>query len=239
MFLILGFASALGVIAAASATAPVPARRVALVFDDGPDPVQGRKLQALLAGEGVRVTFAHVGRNVRQHAEITQAAFAAGHEIINHSDTHAGIDKLDTTGVEAEVVGGRQAITDVIGTAPRWYWPPYLAVDPRLIESVKRAQQAFFMPHRLVDSRDWDRAISAEEILRRATTDVQDGSVILFHEWREETLAQLPAILAELRRQGCRFLTFSQLADDLHNGAPPASPADDVLRARFGGMKEP
>ena len=48
-------------------------------------------------------------------------------------------------------------------------------------------------------------------LLVAATTGVTDGCVILFHEWRAETAEQLPAILAELKRQGCVFLTFSQL----------------------------
>ncbi len=64
----------------------------------------------------------------------------------------------------------------------------------------------------LVVSQDYDRAVNADKIKRRARTNVTDGSVILFHEWRVETLAQLPAILAEFRRQGCVFETFSELA---------------------------
>jgi peptidoglycan/xylan/chitin deacetylase (PgdA/CDA1 family) len=44
------------------------------------------------------------------------------------------------------------------------------------------------------------------------------GTVILFHEWRRETLQQLPRILAELRREGCTFLTFSERAEVLPDG---------------------
>jgi peptidoglycan/xylan/chitin deacetylase (PgdA/CDA1 family) len=66
---------------------------------------------------------------------------------------------------------------------------------------------------------DYDRSVPAAEILRRATTDVRDGTVILFHEWRTETREQLPAILAELRRQHCVFLTFSELDAALNRTA--------------------
>jgi peptidoglycan/xylan/chitin deacetylase (PgdA/CDA1 family) len=57
--------------------------------------------------------------------------------------------------------------------------------------------------------------VRAAEILHRATTDIHDGTVILFHEWRAETRGQLPSILAELRRQHCVFLTFSGLHEAL------------------------
>jgi peptidoglycan/xylan/chitin deacetylase (PgdA/CDA1 family) len=63
--------------------------------------------------------------------------------------------------------------------------------------------------------------VNAEDIRCRATTDVKDGSVILFHEWPDETLAQLPAILKELRRQSCVFETFSELAE-YNRAARPA-----------------
>lgn len=207
-------------------------KRVALVFDDGPEPDQGERLRARLADAGVVASFAHVGRNVRKHPASTRAAHAAGHEIVNHSDTHAPIAEKDADGVRQEVVGGREAIEAAIGQAPRWYWPPFLAVDSRLVNAVQEAGLTIYVPHHLVDSKDWNRATSAEEILRRATTGVQDGSVLLFHEWREETIAQLPAILAELRRQGCVFYTFSGLRAEL-DARPPAGPADATTQAMF------
>ena len=75
-----------------------------------------------------------------------------------------------------------------------------------------KAQIGVYSLKQVVVSQDYDRAVNAEEIKRKATTKVTDGSVILFHEWRDETLEQLPAILAELRKQGCVFLNFSELA---------------------------
>ena len=58
----------------------------------------------------------------------------------------------------------------------------------------------------------WNPAVTAEQIYTNAVTGVEDGSLIIFHEWRPETLAQMPAILAELKRQGCVFVTVSELA---------------------------
>jgi peptidoglycan/xylan/chitin deacetylase (PgdA/CDA1 family) len=84
-------------------------------------------------------------------------------------------------------------------------------VDDRVRAAVAQAGLALYTPRRLVASMDYDTKVPAAEILRLATTDIHDGTVILFHEWRAETREQLPAILAELRRQNCVFLTFSGL----------------------------
>lgn len=201
---------ALGTAACALAA---PVKRVALVFDDGPKPAEAGPLLELLAREKVPVTFSLVGDRVKENPGSARAIAAAGHEIANHSQAHAHPQDLDDAALDREVAAAQQAITAATGRAPRWYWPPFLEVDDRVRAAVARAGLSLYTPGHLVVSKDYDRTVPAAEILRLATTDVRDGSVILFHEWRVETREQLPAILAELRRQGCEFLTFSGLHD--------------------------
>jgi peptidoglycan/xylan/chitin deacetylase (PgdA/CDA1 family) len=199
-------------------------KRVALVFDDGPRPVDAEPLLALLAAERVVATFSLVGDRVEESPATARAVLAAGHEIANHSQTHAHPRDVDAAAIDRDVAGGQAAILAATGVAPRWYWPPYLAVDDRVKASVARAGLAIYAPAHLVVSMDYDRSVPAAEIYRRATTDVRDGTVILFHEWRAETREQLPAILAELRRQGCVFLTFSGLQAARAAGNTSAQP---------------
>ncbi|MBI2511051.1 MAG: endo-1,4-beta-xylanase [Opitutae bacterium] len=205
-----------------------PAKRVALVFDDGPRPEDATPLLALLAREKISVTFALVGERVREHPELARAIAAAGHEIANHSQTHAHPRDLSDAALAAEVGDSQALILRAAGVAPRWYWPPFLEEDSRLPALTTRVGLGIYRPPHVVVSKDYDRAVDAAEIRRLATTDVGDGSVILFHEWRAETREQLPEILAELRRQGCEFLTFSGLRAALDReaaAAPPPAPA--------------
>jgi peptidoglycan/xylan/chitin deacetylase (PgdA/CDA1 family) len=201
------------------AAAHASAKRVALVFDDGPVPADAGPLLAVLAQEKVRVTFSLVGDRVAEHPATARAIAAAGHEIANHSQTHAHARDLDDAALDREVAEAQRKLAEVTGTAPRWYWPPFLEVDDRVRAAVTRAGLTLYEPHHLVVSKDYDRSVPAAEIFRLATTDVRDGAVILFHEWRTETREQLSAILAELRRQGCEFLTFSELHAALNPAA--------------------
>ncbi|MCX6953114.1 MAG: polysaccharide deacetylase family protein [Verrucomicrobia bacterium] len=186
-------------------------KRVALVFDDGPRPADAEPLLTLLAKEKVHVTFSLVGDRVDESAATAKAIAAAGHEIANHSQTHSHPRDLDDVALEREVAGAQEKIRAAVAVVPRWYWPPFLEEDERLRAAVARARLKIYTPRHLVISMDYDRTVPAAEILRRATTDVRDGTVILFHEWRKETREQLPAILAALRRQQCEFHTFSGL----------------------------
>ena len=205
------FSFLLGAVCAFGAGNSGSPKRVALVFDDGPRPADAEPLLALLAAEKVMATFSLVGDRVGESPATARAMLAAGHEIANHSQTPAHPRDIDAAAIDRDVAGGQAAIVAATGVAPRWYWPPYLAVDDRVKASVARAGLTIYTPLQLVVSMDYDRSVPAAEIYRRATTDVRDGTFILLHEGRAETREQLPAILAELRRQGCVFLTFSGL----------------------------
>jgi len=207
------------------AAATLPVKRVAFVFDDGPRPADAGALLDVLAKEKIHVTFALVGARVAESPATAHAIAAAGHEVINHSQAHAHPKDLDDAALDREVAEAQQRITAAAGVAPRWYWPPFLEVDDRVRAAAARSHLTVYSPKKIVVSKDYDRSVPAEEIYRRATTDVIDGSVILCHEWREDTRLQLPAILAELRRQNCVFLTFSELHDAMASPDSTAKPA--------------
>jgi peptidoglycan/xylan/chitin deacetylase (PgdA/CDA1 family) len=185
---------------------------VALVFDDGPFPDHAPKLLELFAREKIHVTFSLVATNVETHPDTAKAIAAGGHEIANHSYSHRHPKDCDDAKLDHEIVDAQKIIATTTGFTPKWYWPPFLETDDRVRATAAKAKLEVYSLKQVVVSQDYDRSVSAEEIKRKATTNVKDGSVILFHEWRDETLEQLPAILAELRRQGGDFLTFSELA---------------------------
>lgn len=199
-----------------SAATALAALRVALVFDDGPDAGTTTRVLRSLAAAEAQATFSYLGRQVEAHPELARAAVAAGHELNNHSYSHPRLPALDDAGVTRELGRTSLAIEWATGRPPAWLWAPFLDRDERVDRIAKQAVGLAHFPHRnfhFISSGDWDTAgTDAAAIFRQATTGVRDGSIILFHEWRAETAEQLPAILAELRRQGCEFLTLTQLA---------------------------
>lgn len=189
--------------------------RVALIFDDGPDPERTETILAILSERGVRVTFGQVARNARENPTLIERVTEGGHEIINHSLSHQRPDGLDDAGLREEVAGS-QMVFEQLGVRPAWYWPPFLDKDERLGPITQDVGIRIYDPRHLVDTRDYVRELSGDEIVRRATTGVRDGSVILFHEWRDDTVDNLPLILDTLTEHGCVFMTFSQLYDSLN-----------------------
>ena len=69
--------------------APVETNRVALTFDDGPDPKTTRSVARILSERDVRAAFFVVGERALAHPEIVAELHAAGHLVSNHSHTHS------------------------------------------------------------------------------------------------------------------------------------------------------
>jgi peptidoglycan/xylan/chitin deacetylase (PgdA/CDA1 family) len=192
-----------------------PARkRVAIIIDDGPDQTLSAQYHALFARERVRVSFAQVGRAVNAHPELTRAVAAGGHEIVNHSYTHPHFKELDDAAIRKEVADTQAAVTKASGRAPAWFWSPFNEWDDRIAAAVRAEGLEGFPVKRfaLLDTQDWNPATTPAQIREGATTGVKDRTIILCHEWNPKTLAEMPAIIAELKRQGVEFVTFSELA---------------------------
>ncbi|WP_235854779.1 polysaccharide deacetylase family protein [Nonomuraea aridisoli] len=73
------------------ASARLPARTVALTFDDGSDPEWTPKVLDVLRRYQAKATFFVVGSKVAQHPELTRRIVAEGHELGNHTYTHTDL----------------------------------------------------------------------------------------------------------------------------------------------------
>lgn len=190
-------------------------KRVALVVDDGPFPEFNADFLAMLDRAHVRVTFSHVGEKVAAHPELARAVLAAGHEIINHSYTHPHLNKLSDADIEQEVAKTQAAVRQATGYTPKWFWAPFLEYDDRLAAAVGRAGLQHYpwktMP--FIGSEDWVPTTPAKKFIELCTTGVKDRTVILLHEFPKVTRENLPTVIAELKKQGVEFVTFSELLE--------------------------
>jgi peptidoglycan/xylan/chitin deacetylase (PgdA/CDA1 family) len=204
--------------AGASACAAERPLHVALIFDDGPTADQTAQYLALFAQQQIHVTFGQTAKNAQNQPLLSRRVVAEGHEIANHSFSHQHPQVLDDAALEKEIVGAQRIFEDEVGVKPVWYWPPFLEKDERVVRLATAAGLKVFEPQHLIVSGDYLAGLRGDEIRTRATTSLQDGCVILFHEWRKETLEQLPAIIADLKKQGCVFQTFSELQSYVQSG---------------------
>ena len=115
-------------------------RKIALTFDDGPNPAVTPRLLELFDRFSVRATFFLIGEFVRACPELVKEISVRGHLIGNHSDTHANLFFRSRAGIRDELERCQEAIAAVSQEEPpRWMRPPYGYRSPLLHGEIRRA----------------------------------------------------------------------------------------------------
>ncbi|HEX5298741.1 MAG TPA: bifunctional polysaccharide deacetylase/glycosyltransferase family 2 protein [Streptosporangiaceae bacterium] len=226
------------VISAAGAHArsyAMPARTVALTFDDGPDPTWTPKVLAVLRRYRVPGTFFLVGAHVASYQGLVREELRDGDEIGSHTYTHAN---LATAGwrEDFELTLTQNALAGAAGIRTRLLRMPYSSTPDALSAADWRAaaragRDGYLVVLTSLDTRDWARP-GAARIVTAAMPRDHRGAVIMFHDGggdRAQTVAALPAIITQLRARGYHFTTVT---GGLHLAAGDV-PA--TTRQRFAG----
>ncbi|TMW71460.1 polysaccharide deacetylase family protein [Alteribacter natronophilus] len=181
------------------------APRVALTFDDGPDPDLTPVLLDHLDDFGARATFYVIGSYTQSYPHIVEETFSRGHEIGNHTWSHPDLTTLGEEEIEHELTSTSDVIEQVTGERPVTFRPPYGAISGRVHTMTDKPEVRW-----TVDSRDW-QAGSTQEIVDRVLPHVHDGAVILLHDIHPRSIDAARIILEELSAQGYEFVTISEL----------------------------
>ncbi|MEA4932271.1 MAG: polysaccharide deacetylase family protein [Lawsonibacter sp.] len=181
---------------------------VSISFDAAWGNEDTQQLIDILSQYQVKATFFVVGAWAEKYPECVKALHDAGHEVMNHSNTHAHYPQLSVNEVVADLNACNDKIEAVTGVRPTLVRLPYGDYDNN---SINAARSIGMEPIQWdVDSLDW-KGISSDEITRRVTSKVQPGSIVLFHNAAIHTPEALPAILQTLIQEGYSFVPISQI----------------------------
>ena len=162
----------------------------------------------LLDQYNAKATFFLVGIWVDKYPELVQEIAARGHEIGNHSDSHAHFTQISESQIRKELDSCSDKIEALTGTRPTLFRPPYGDYDNKVV-SVSRAE-GYECVQWSVDSLDWkNRGVS--DLVSRATNNVQPGDIILFHNDSEYIVEALPQILACYSQQGFTMIPAGEI----------------------------
>lgn len=157
---------------------------------------------------GVKATFFLVGTFVDRYPESVQEIAARGHELGNHSDTHADLTTLDEAGIEAEISGCSDKIEALTGTRPTLFRCPSGAYNNRAVNTAW--DLGYEVIQWSVDSLDW-KNLTLPEMEARILPNLTYGDILLFHSGTTYTAAALPRLLAEIQAMGYTFVPVGEL----------------------------
>ncbi len=195
--------------------------KVAITFDDGPDPEWTPKILDVLKAKNATATFFLIGIQTDKFSGIAKRIYREGNTIGNHTFTHPDVSNISTAYMKVELNLTERLFASLIGIRATLMRPPY-AIDeePDTADQVRPLEipqdMGFITVGNRIDPNDWSdtpRRHSAEEISSYVLAhlppcrveDLRCGNIVLLHDGggdRSETVRALPAIIDGIRARG-------------------------------------
>lgn len=183
-------------------------KKIALSFDVAWGASNIREVLDTLDNNNVKATFFLVGSWIDDNKELAQEISTRGHDIGNHSNTHANMKELSEDDLVNELEVTSEKIKNITGKKPDIYRPPFGAVDE---ESLKLCEALGYKVIKWdVDSLDW-KEIGPNHVIDKVLKDVEPGSIVLFHGNVTNTSQHLDSIIKELKKDGYEIVPVSEL----------------------------
>ena len=199
--------------------APPFGRRIALTFDDGPDPHWTQRVADVLRANHVSGTFFEIGSQVARYPDVVRRLARDGDEIGNHTFTHVLLSSVPGWEQRMQVELTEAAIAGTTGHYARLIRPPYASLPDAITQSQDHALARVAGGHYFIvladyDSQDWRRP-GVARIVSDSSPPGTSGGIVMLHDGggnRAQTVAALRELIPRLKARGFRFVTVSQLA---------------------------
>lgn len=202
-------------------------KMVALTFDDGPGEYTERLLEVLEENNS-KATFFVVGQNLDDgEGYLIDRMRADGHELGNHTFTHADLTQLSVEDIRLEFSRVDDRLNELSqGAVSVLTRPPYGAKNDAVLDNI--GKPAIFWD---IDTSDWQT--KDVKSITEIATNLTEGNIVLMHDIHETTVQACEAIIPKLVAAGYELVTVTEMARahgvDLQDGAPYYSFTKDDL----------
>ena len=181
---------------------------ICLTFDDGPDSTITPKILDILQKYNVQANFFLIGESSQNNQDIVKRIHIEGHTIGCHTFHHKiTFPMYSLSRMEAELVKTNNVIQAITSEEVVLFRPPFGITNPNIKKILKKLNMT---------SVGWD--IRSLDTITKDTKKLSDrvinginkgGSIILFHDRCDRTLAILENIIIYCHEKGLKFKTIT------------------------------
>lgn len=182
--------------------------KIAITFDDGPNPDYTEKLLTGLKERGVKATFFLLGKEIEKFPEIVKKIHEDGHMIGTHSYEHVNLCSLNDAAAIEQVNKTNQAIYELTGEYPEYIRPPFGCWKSNLDYETTMIEVLWD-----IDPLDW-KTSNAGVVAQRVISKVRENDIILLHDASESSVNAAFCIIDELQKEGYTFVTVDEILFD-------------------------
>lgn len=183
-------------------------KKIAITFDDGPDPEITPKVLEILDQYNAKASFFFIGKHIENNEDLLKLIDKKGHLIGNHTWTHdRWFDLFSSKKMKAEIEKTSDLIFEIINKKIKLFRPPYGVTNPNLKKAIK--DNDFYTIGWSI--RSLDTISNTQKTLTRLKNRLSSGDIILFHDNREHIVEILKGFLEYSKREGYEIVRVDQL----------------------------
>jgi cellulose synthase/poly-beta-1,6-N-acetylglucosamine synthase-like glycosyltransferase/spore germination protein YaaH/peptidoglycan/xylan/chitin deacetylase (PgdA/CDA1 family) len=231
--------------------------RVAITFDDGPDPEWTPKILDVLEEKNAKATFFLIGIQADKFSSLAKRIYEEGHTIGNHTFTHPDVSNISTAYMKVELNLTERLFGSLLGIRATLMRPPY-AIDeePDTADQVRPLEVSQDMGYitvgNRIDPNDWNLNDPSEPHGKRSADEISAyvlahlppcrpenlrcGNIVLLHDGggdRSETVRALPVIIDGIRARGYEVVPVYELLGKTRADVMAPLPTGERWAARF------
>lgn len=180
-------------------------KKIAITFDDGPNPEFTIQLLDGLRKRDVQATFFLLGQNIGEHPDIVRTMHEDGHLIANHTYSHMELTEENGVAYVEEVEKTNALISALTGEDTTFVRPPYGVWDERYEEELDMIPVFW-----TIDPQDWC-TFDADTIVERVIAKAEEDAIILLHDSYQSSVDAALEIIDILQAEGYEFVTVDEL----------------------------
>lgn len=180
-------------------------KKVAITFDDGPDPVYTPELLEGLKERNVKATFFLLGKQMEENPDIVQQMYEEGHELGCHSYEHLNLGQLSEENACEQIKKTCDLIYEITGERPDFVRPPYGSWQACLDKDICMCEVLWD-----VDPLDWSTE-DTQTIVNHILKNVEENDIILLHDASESSVKAALQVIDILQDSGYDFVTVEEL----------------------------
>ncbi len=183
-------------------------KKVALTFDDGPNPDYTEELLDGLKEKNVKATFFLLGKEAEQYPEIVKRIHDEGHLIGNHSYDHVNLALMSETDAQKQINKTNEVLFKITGSYPEYLRPPF-GNKPQNADTASDMVIVLWD----VDPLDWCSG-SCDKVVQKVVKNTKENDIILLHDASKSSVEAALAIIDRLQKEGYEFVTVDKLLFD-------------------------
>lgn len=177
-------------------------KKVLLTFDDGPHNPNTTEVLEILKKHDVKALFCVIGKNIKENEHILQQIVDEGHQLANHSYSHAFWFDVWSTKKVTDDLAACQQLINTYQVSPQLFRPPYGVTNPNIAKAIKTLKlQSIGWNIRSYDTSTND----IEKITQRILSQLKPGAIILLHDRLEYMPQLLEKLIPAIKEKGYAF----------------------------------